>query len=286
MSRKLKAYCAGPMTHLPDNNASAFHAAAHDLINKGYDTVNPVDLDEGIDVTNHTLSQFLSRDLAALTDCDVIVVLPGWEFSDGAFAEVATAWACKKPVLEAFSLKELSPTEVAKRLRRKLQLGHRTGLRRRIIGIVSRPSYRRRVVKALEKTSLYIPYAFDEYATENELWDKIGECLEAGRYGVVLEDIMTQVEAESVLDAGGIVIRVTDNIAEDLDTYPRTIQASCVTHDLKVSETLEKDLVDIARHINTLRRVDMPVEGGGIIELLECPISGGVSYVPVVKGGI
>jgi hypothetical protein len=87
-------------------NFPAFDAAAEQLYNQGWDPVNPADLDralgydpdeapEGFDWTlipaELPLKDIVKKDLEALQQCDAIYMLPGWERSKGAKAELAVA---------------------------------------------------------------------------------------------------------------------------------------------------------------------------------------------------
>lgn len=101
--RKKRVYCAGGMTGYPDWNFPAFYSAAESLEKQGYEPVNPAELDriagfslERIKQLNPSeFQEFLKgaakRDLDALQQCDAIALLPGWENSKGARAELAVA---------------------------------------------------------------------------------------------------------------------------------------------------------------------------------------------------
>jgi hypothetical protein len=103
----VKIYVAGPMRRRPEFNFPAFHAAAASLRAGGHEVFNPAEADEnnGFDPTGMTghedlshlgfdLRKALGADLAYICKhADAVVVLPGWEQSTGARAEVATAEA-------------------------------------------------------------------------------------------------------------------------------------------------------------------------------------------------
>lgn len=91
-------YIAGPMRGKPLYNFPAFDQAAHKLRLAGWTVINPAELDRvrGFQPTDPTPSQeFLKEaimiDLQEISECDAIAVLPGWEESKGACAEVALA---------------------------------------------------------------------------------------------------------------------------------------------------------------------------------------------------
>lgn len=108
----MRIYIAGPMRGIPEFNFPAFDEATAWLRARGHDVFNPAERDrdedgftgEGFDGTED-LSQHgfdlraaLGADLAWITEhADLVVVLPGWEESKGANAEVATAVALGIP---------------------------------------------------------------------------------------------------------------------------------------------------------------------------------------------
>lgn len=107
-----KVYIAGPMKGIPLFNFPAFDGAAADItLNwEGWQAVNPaqIDRDYGFDPTtlpaDHdwniippsvgTKMEIIRRDVNAVLSCDAIFMLPGWEKSAGAKAELHLArWA-------------------------------------------------------------------------------------------------------------------------------------------------------------------------------------------------
>jgi hypothetical protein len=102
-------------THVVSFNFPAFHEAAKGLREQGWSVFNPAEVDEanGHDFTGYTghenLSEYgfnlrdaLGADLDFITRrADAVAVLPGWENSKGARAEVATARALGLPVFDA-----------------------------------------------------------------------------------------------------------------------------------------------------------------------------------------
>lgn len=87
----MKIYVSGPMSGLPNNNVPAFDAAAAKLRKKGYQVINPAELDDGEPCK--TWEDCLRRDLRALTKCHGVATLPRWKKSRGANLEVAVAKA-------------------------------------------------------------------------------------------------------------------------------------------------------------------------------------------------
>lgn len=91
---KKRVYVAGPMSGYKNWNFEAFDAAAADLRQRGYEVINPVDLDRdvGFDPATSSPEDFdlpaaIRRDVEALVTCQAIVMLPGHENSKGATAE-------------------------------------------------------------------------------------------------------------------------------------------------------------------------------------------------------
>lgn len=108
----MKLYLAGPMSGIPDFNYHAFHAAATELRSNGYTVFNPADNDvaNGFDprgmngdpaeaaALGFSLREALRQDLSWICDhAEGIALLPGWETSRGAAAEVALAHALGIP---------------------------------------------------------------------------------------------------------------------------------------------------------------------------------------------
>lgn len=100
----MKLYLCGPMTGYADLNHPAFYAAEEELKSKGYEVINPARMDEELGLDPHKgvmepdfLKDAAKRDLDAVMGCDGIVLLPEWEASKGAKAELAVAqWLDKK----------------------------------------------------------------------------------------------------------------------------------------------------------------------------------------------
>lgn len=102
-------YLAGPMTGYADYNFPRFFSVAKQLRDGGFQVISPAELDvaAGIDYKSTTggalapfqIRQLIQRDITAILslraeDGDFIALLPGWEFSRGAGAEVYTGqWA-------------------------------------------------------------------------------------------------------------------------------------------------------------------------------------------------
>lgn len=92
-------YIAGPMAGIPDYNYPAFFEMERHIAYLGLDSINPARLDEhdlfsdeavavGEDVGPMRRAKFLKRDFFYLSQCDGIVMLPGWQNSTGANCEL------------------------------------------------------------------------------------------------------------------------------------------------------------------------------------------------------
>lgn len=82
MSKRI--YIAGPMTGLPDLNFPAFHAAAAELRDKGFDVVNPAEINVDPASGWHVC---MRADICELMTCNAIYLLFGWTKSRGAMLE-------------------------------------------------------------------------------------------------------------------------------------------------------------------------------------------------------
>ncbi len=106
------------MRGIPDFNFPLFNAVTAHLRDMGWEVFNPAERDaerhHGADITNPTgsleqakadhgfnLRHALHDDLVYITlTCNCLVLLPGWEKSDGAQAEWRTAIALKSEGME------------------------------------------------------------------------------------------------------------------------------------------------------------------------------------------
>jgi len=102
----LWVYVSGGMRGISEFNFPAFEEATAQLRSRGYKVISPAeqDLGRGFDpsgLTGHEdmaslgfdLREALLSDLECVSECDAICLLPGWEFSKGASAELALAEA-------------------------------------------------------------------------------------------------------------------------------------------------------------------------------------------------
>jgi hypothetical protein len=115
----VKVYISGPIAGRVDGNRLAFRAAARRLREAGYEPVDPHEVshehvgstwgphasflhcfgrDTGREGDPHRYGCYLLTDLAAMADCEAVLVLTDWQQSPGARVEVAFAEACGIPV--------------------------------------------------------------------------------------------------------------------------------------------------------------------------------------------
>jgi hypothetical protein len=111
---------------MPQLNHPAFFEAEDTLKKKGHNVINPARMDQelGLDPHNSQMdSKFIEdcarRDIDAVFECDELVLLPNWEKSKGAKAEIAVAQWLSKPIRLYPSMVKLEKEDVcdvAKRL--------------------------------------------------------------------------------------------------------------------------------------------------------------------------
>lgn len=83
----MKIYISGPMSGLPDLNFPAFAEAAKKLAQDGHEPINPATLNRD----GASWHECMRNDIRALVDCDALVLLKGWEKSNGAQIEMNLA---------------------------------------------------------------------------------------------------------------------------------------------------------------------------------------------------
>lgn len=94
--RPLKVFVSGPMTGYEDFNFKKFDAVAGALSRAGVDVVNPVDIcrkykKEKVLADKSVFAKMVEEQQAAEKTCSAILMLDGWEVSNGARLELDTA---------------------------------------------------------------------------------------------------------------------------------------------------------------------------------------------------
>jgi hypothetical protein len=93
-----KIYISGQITGYKNNNKESFANAEYRLKQKGYEVINPLDVCALLP-TNTIYTEYMRFDIRALTFCDSIYMLKGWEKSKGANIELTVAQAIGLKVL-------------------------------------------------------------------------------------------------------------------------------------------------------------------------------------------
>lgn len=96
MNDKTVIYIAGPISNMPNLNRDAFQEADEALKRKGYITRNPHVFCSDIQALEPNDPAYYRRGLRVLADeCTDILLLPGWEQSQGAYIEFNVAKLCR-----------------------------------------------------------------------------------------------------------------------------------------------------------------------------------------------
>lgn len=106
-------YLAGPMHGIEGYNFPAFDKARDLGISLGFHIISPADMDrnrgfdgsQSVQMAGFDLREAMRWDIMELTKCDAIALLPGWESSSGARAELMVAMYLKLKVLDAKTFK-------------------------------------------------------------------------------------------------------------------------------------------------------------------------------------
>ncbi len=88
-------YISGPISGMKDENRTAFAKAEEHLRLMNYEPVNPHKLDHSEADDNWYRQMRVC--IASMMKCDAIVLLPGWEESNGAQIEIKLATSLDMP---------------------------------------------------------------------------------------------------------------------------------------------------------------------------------------------
>lgn len=99
---KVRVYISGKISNVPDGNKAKFKAAQTLIEAKGYEAINPHNLNH----ENHgkTWEEYMAVDLAALETCNAIYLLDDWHDSEGAKVELRRAFEMNLLVLDCKQL--------------------------------------------------------------------------------------------------------------------------------------------------------------------------------------
>jgi len=138
----MKIYLAGRMRHVPHLNCVAFIISAAVLRRLGHVVWSPAEedirslgykpgelsidevirvMDEGQEeLAGRGIAHFMSLDLPQVCEADAVVVIPGWETSQGVACELYTALTCGHRIYETPRIDVVDPelhdiTDYAKR---------------------------------------------------------------------------------------------------------------------------------------------------------------------------
>lgn len=84
-------YISGPMTGLPNFNYPAFNRAARFFRAMGHKVYNPAEFPARVGEEFPIREAFAEFMMFICLQADMVALLPGWEKSDGAVAEMAVA---------------------------------------------------------------------------------------------------------------------------------------------------------------------------------------------------
>lgn len=101
MSDKRKVFISGPVSSRPDTYKAEFAAAADLVEHCGFIPLNPATLPVGMEQ-----GDYMRITLAMLETSDMVLMLDGWEQSDGANLEAGFAEYIKKPCLDMGHFKD------------------------------------------------------------------------------------------------------------------------------------------------------------------------------------
>lgn len=88
-------YIAGPMSGIKDFNRLLFNKVAAELTEQGHSVLNPAALPDGL-----SQGQYMQICLPMVAVADELVMLPGWERSEGAYIEFCLARKSGKTIRE------------------------------------------------------------------------------------------------------------------------------------------------------------------------------------------
>lgn len=88
-------YIVGPMSGIKDHNRPLFNMVAAELTDHGHSVLNPATLPDGL-----SQGQYMQICLPMVSVAHELVMLPGWEQSEGAYIEFLLAKKSGKTIRE------------------------------------------------------------------------------------------------------------------------------------------------------------------------------------------
>ena len=88
-------YIAGPMSGIKDHNRPLFNMVAAELTEQSHSVLNPATIPDGL-----SQGQYMQICLPMVAVAHELVMLPGWEQSDGAYIEFLLAKKSGKTIRE------------------------------------------------------------------------------------------------------------------------------------------------------------------------------------------
>jgi hypothetical protein len=125
----LIVYVSGPMSDMPNKNHEAFNDATKQIRALKFTVFNPAENDGGS--THKSWSWYMNLDVISVAQAHILVLLPGWEHSEGATFEVLEAERLEKKIylIDEFvaSIKEKrEPKSIKPRVKYKVTLEEET----------------------------------------------------------------------------------------------------------------------------------------------------------------
>jgi len=224
----MKIYIAGPMRGYAQFNFPAFDEASARGRALGHRIVSPAEMDREADfdekqtaeITPAMSRAFAKRDTAAILECDAIALLPGWERSTGAKAELALAKWIGIEVLDARTFRAFATMQTSHNGRLVGLCGYALCGKDSIYQAMGAPWQRAAFADALKadidplyptdtpkhlKRPVYVEHGRAMRAIDPDYWVKRivipdGDC--------VVTDVRYVNEVDHIYRLGGIVIRV------------------------------------------------------------------------------
>ena len=127
----MRVYISGPMSGIPNENRAAFDDAEQKMLKRfawvdSFSIINPVQIGNALkDRFMYMYSSsgktekpgwcdYMREDIPALCSCHAVLMLPGWQESDGAQIERYIATKLKMPVFENLEEMEIMMLRIFK----------------------------------------------------------------------------------------------------------------------------------------------------------------------------